>query len=79
MESVLLRVNQVFQELFDDEDLVIVRETIAADVAGWDSVMHVRLMLQLEKAFRIRFHSSEVASLTNVGDLIDLIEAKRII
>ena len=32
--------------------------------------MHVRLMLSIEKAFRARLFSSEVASLKSVGSLI---------
>lgn len=77
MDNVLQQVNEVFQELFDDDELVVARQTTAADVAGWDSLMHVRLMLKMEKAFHIRFLSAEVASLKNVGELVDLIASKR--
>lgn len=70
------RVNAVFRDVFDDDELTVGRETSAADVAGWDSLMHVRLILAMEKAFRVRFSSSEVASLKNVGDLVDLVERK---
>jgi len=73
----LSTLNEVFQELFDDEELVIVPETTAADVAGWDSLMHVRLILAVEKAFNLRFKSSEIDSLKNVGSLLTLIEAKQ--
>ena len=72
----LERVNEVFRTVFDEDDLTIARETTAADVEGWDSLMHVRLMLAVEKAFGVRFSSSEVASMHNVGDLIDILERK---
>jgi acyl carrier protein len=74
--DVLQRVNDVFRDVFDEGDLSISRQTTAADVAGWDSLMHVRLMLAVEKAFGVRFSSSEVASLPNVGALIDLLDRK---
>ena len=74
--DVLQRVSDVFRDVFDDETLTIDRQTTAADVAGWDSLMHVRLMIAVEKAFGIRFKSSEVASLPDVGALIDLLESK---
>ena len=51
--------------------------TNADDVEGWDSSMHVTLMLRVEKAFGVRFTSSQVASLENVGQLVALIDAKR--
>lgn len=70
------KVNDVFKDMFDDDELVLARETTAKDVAGWDSLMHVRLVLQIEKTFNIRFLSSEVASLKNVGEFVDLINAK---
>jgi len=76
MNATLPRINEVFRDLFDDEELSVARNTTAADVPGWDSLMHVRLMLEVEKVFRVRFMSSEVASLKNVGELVDLIDAK---
>jgi len=64
----------VFQQVFDDDELVVSRETTAADVAGWDSLTHVTLMLGVEKRFAIRFKSAQVAALKSVGELVDLIE-----
>ncbi len=72
----LSRLNEVFQEVFDDDDIAINRETTARDVEGWDSLMHVTLLINIEKAFGIKFSSSEVARLKSVGDLLDLIESK---
>jgi acyl carrier protein len=73
---VLQQVTEVFRDVFDADDLTIARETTAADVEGWDSLMHVRLMIAIEKVFRVRFSSSEVSSLHNVGELIDVLERK---
>jgi acyl carrier protein len=73
---VLQRLGEVFCDVFDAEDLTITRQSTAADVPGWDSLMHVRLILEVEKAFGVRFTSSEVASFGNVGELVDAIERK---
>lgn len=67
----------VFQQVFDDDELVVTRETSAADVEGWDSLTHVTLMLTVEKRFGIRFKSAQVASLETVGQLADLIDTLR--
>jgi acyl carrier protein len=72
----LLRVNEVFRDVFEADDLSITRDTTAADVDGWDSLMHVRLVMAIEKEFGVRFTSSEVSSLGNVGDLLDVLERK---
>ena len=67
----------MFQDVFDDDDLGIRRETSARDVDEWDSLMHIDLVLTVEREFGVRFSSSEVASLQYVGQLVDLIESKR--
>jgi acyl carrier protein len=75
MEDRLERLNQVFRDVFDDDELNITRQTTAKDVEGWDSLMHVTLVVNVEKAFKVKFSSSEVAALQNVGELLDLINA----
>jgi acyl carrier protein len=77
VDECLDRLNEVFRDVFLDDDLVVSRETTAQDVVGWDSLMHVTLIVNVEKAFGVRFRSSEVAGLKNVGDLADLIRARR--
>ena len=77
MSSDLATLTEVFQQVFEDDELAITRETTAADIESWDSLMHVSLLLVVEKRFRIRFSSSEVSSLMNVGMLVDLINAKK--
>ncbi len=73
---VMSQLSEVFQEVFQDEDLTIEAETTAAEIADWDSVMHVSLILSVEQHFDVRFNSSEVSSLQSVGELNDLIVKK---
>ena len=77
MISVNLKLNEVFQQVFQNATLAIRPETTADDIAGWDSVMHVSLVLAVEQAFQVRFTSSEIANLQSVGDLINLITTKQ--
>lgn len=76
MTATLDKLTEVFQEVFEDDDLALSRETTAADVEGWDSLMHVTLIVNAERAFGVRFSSSEVAALETVGELVDLIDSK---
>jgi len=76
VETAIARLTEIFRDVFNDPALVISRQTTAKDVEDWDSVMHVSLIFQVEKTFGIRFSSSEVANLQNVGQLVDLVEAK---
>lgn len=73
----LTQLQEVFRTVFDDDALTISRETTAQDVEAWDSVQNVTLMLEVETDFKVRFSTSEMAYLKNVGDLVDLIEKKQ--
>lgn len=77
MSETLGRLADVFREVFDDDEVVLTPQTTAADVDGWDSLMHVTLIVSVEKEFGVRFSSSEVAMLQAVGELVGLIESKR--
>jgi len=58
------------------QSLAIVVAT-ADDIDDWDSLRHVGLVVNVEAAFGIKFTSLEVASLANVGEMLELIERKR--
>ena len=66
----------IFQDILDDPALTLRPELTAAEVYGWDSLTHVRLVLAVEKAFGISFSAFEVARLKNVGEFVDLIMTK---
>jgi len=76
MRDLMSELTQVFQDAFEDDDLVISRSTTAADVAGWDSLQHVTLILQVERRFGFRLSSAEVADLKSVGDLLDIVQRR---
>lgn len=70
------RLLSIFREIFDDPDLQISRSTTASDVENWDSLTHINLIVAIEREFKIKLTTSEVAKLQNVGDLMQLIEHK---
>jgi acyl carrier protein len=70
----LFVLQDIFRQVFDDEGLTITPGTGRRDVADWDSVAHVKLVLSLEEEFGIRFTEDEVSSVRTVGDLLDAIK-----
>ncbi len=64
--------------MFDDDGMVVTPDTRRRDVADWDSVAHVKLILSLEEEFGIRFSEDEVSSIQTVGELLDAVEAHKI-
>jgi len=70
------RLNAIFCEVFDDEDIVIAPELTANDIDGWDSLSHVNLIVTIESRFNIRFSQKELLTFKNVGDLLHAIASK---
>jgi acyl carrier protein len=70
------RLNQIFCEVFDDDDIKITSETTANDIDGWDSLSHINLIVAIETKFDIRFKQKEVMSFKHVGDLFQCIQSK---
>lgn len=70
------KLTAVFRDVFDDQGIVLTDAMTADDVAGWDSISHVDLIVSVEKAFRTSFTVKEVKGLRNVGDFIRLIAAR---
>ena len=71
--EVFERLNQVFCEVFDDDAITVTEETTAADVAGWDSLMHITLIAEVEEEFDMKVPMKSVVGMKNVGDMVDVI------
>ena len=70
------RVQHVFREVFDNDSLTVQRDTQAKDVAGWDSLNHITLIMSLEEAFKVKFTTREVMGFQNVGEMMDCLRGK---
>ena len=75
-ESLLSQVQDVIRSTFHDATIVVGWDTAAEDVDGWDSLAQARLLLALEKRFRIEFPAERLFDLKNVGELVEQISAK---
>ena len=72
--EIFKKVNEIFCDELDNEDIVLNDDTTADDVEEWDSLSHVQLIVAIEKAFGIKFTSNEILSWSNVGQFVDSIE-----
>jgi acyl carrier protein len=72
-EEVYAELNEVFQDVFDDEEITVNDVTTANDIEDWDSLEHINLVVAVEKKFNIKFNMGEVNSFKNVGEMVDII------
>ena len=76
-ESIYERLNEVFQEVFDDDSITVNADTTADDIEDWDSLSHITLMAAVEDEFRMKFSMKEVVEMKNVGEMVTIIAARR--
>ena len=75
-QEIMNAVQDIFRDVFDDEELMITDETNADDIEDWDSFEHISLVIAMESEFSMKFDIKEVNKLQNVGQMIDLIKRK---
>ncbi|QDW73670.1 acyl carrier protein [Lachnospiraceae bacterium KGMB03038] len=72
-EEIFQKLDEVFQDVFDDDEIRVNEETTANDIEDWDSLEHINLVVAVEKCFDIKFTMGEVTSMKNVGEMVDII------
>jgi acyl carrier protein len=70
------RLSGIFHDIFEDDSIVVTPTLSARDVDGWDSLTHIRLLLTVEKSFKVRFTTTEINKLENVQGLVKLIQTR---
>ena len=76
MDEIYHRLSAIFHDVFEDDSITVTPDLTAPDVPGWDSLSHIRLILEVQRAFDIKFAAAQTANLKNVGELDELIHAK---
>jgi acyl carrier protein len=70
------KLKRIITAVVKHENFEMKNELSAADVVGWDSLTHMVIITEIEKAFGIKFKLKELNKLSNLGNLIDLIQSK---
>lgn len=76
-EKIWQGVVTIMRDIFDDPGLEVTRGTSAQDVATWNSLSNIELLVALQSAFGVRFRTGEIAALKNVGELVDSLVARQ--
>jgi acyl carrier protein len=75
-QDILRKVNDIFIDVLDNPDIVLTDKTEASDIAEWDSLNHIQLVVAIERAFKLKFTSREIQSWKNVGEMCHALNEK---
>ena len=70
MDQILGRLTNVFQDVFDDDSIVLTGNSTADDIEEWDSLNQIKIILACEKEFNIKLNARDINTLENVGAML---------
>ena len=74
--EILVKVQDIFRAVCDNEEIVLNNDTSADDIEEWDSLSHIQLIVAIEKHCKVKFTSKEILSWNNLGEMIACIATK---
>ena len=75
-DLIVEKITGIFQEVFNDNSIVLRNEMSANDVENWDSLTHMIMISKVEEEFGVKFKLKELNKLKQVGDIICILEEK---
>jgi len=75
--AVLAEITDVVRQVLEDRTIELAADTAMGDMAGWDSMSHIAILVEAECRFDVVFDLAEVDAVPTVGHLVRLIQAKR--
>ncbi len=71
--DILEQISEILKDVFGDNSLKITENTTANDIAKWDSLNHITIMMSIEDQFSIEFDMEKMHTLKNIGAIIDIV------
>ena len=75
-KKIYSKICKIFEDIFDTNKFKLKKTTSAKDISNWDSINNLKLIIDIEKEFKIKFDPDEIVEIRNVGELIQSIENK---
>ncbi len=70
------KLNTIFRNNFDDDDITLNENTSSVDIEDWDSLEQINLVVAIQDEFKVKFNIDEVNAMENVGEMVDFILQK---
>ena len=71
---IINEINEIINKIIKNKDILLTEKTKAIDIDGYDSLIHIKLIVSIEKKFKIRFNTSDINNFRNFGDIIKIVQ-----
>tara|TARA_B100001094_G_C18154961_1_gene785873 strand:+ start:703 stop:936 length:234 start_codon:yes stop_codon:yes gene_type:complete len=77
MKNLLIKkIEKTLQIFFKNKKLNIKDNTRIKDIKKWDSLNHIKIIVLLEKQFKIKFSGDQIYKIKNINDIVKKITKK---
>ena len=73
-EQILEKLTEIFQDVFDDDTIIIDENTTPQDIDGWDSLQHITLLSAIGDEFDCSFSLDQMIEIQSVADMISALK-----
>jgi len=70
------RLANIFDDVFGLEKEKFSPDLVPEDVAHWDSIGHMNMVMELEKEFAQQFEVDEIMEMSSTAKIIEILRAK---
>tara|TARA_B100001287_G_scaffold276708_1_gene288856 strand:- start:5140 stop:5379 length:240 start_codon:yes stop_codon:yes gene_type:complete len=74
--EIFKKIKMIFSDILRCDEADINENSSADEIDQWDSLAHIKLILEIERQFDIKFSLGELQNLKNIKGLISLVESK---
>jgi acyl carrier protein len=76
-DAVLAEITDAVRQVLEDRTIELSPDTAVGDMAGWDSMNHIAILVELECRFDVVFDLADVDAIPTVGHLARMIQSRR--
>ena len=74
--DILEKVQDIFRDVLDNDELVLEEQMTAKDVEEWTSLSQAQILTSIEQQMGFRFTLKEIMTMKSVGQIVDAIASK---
>ncbi len=77
-KQILIKLQNIFRVIFDDDSIKLNSNTTAEDIEEWDSLNQIRIILACEKEFSVKLNPRQINDFSNIGDMVEHLFSKNV-